>query len=148
MKWANPIQTQICIFEVQIYSFILQLSVQTAQKRPKNLKIKPFVPFRAKSWFRINGRDTQFDCSCYVSRDKKASPHFDDLLFSAFFRIWRACQPRRWNPKYFASVIKEKASARALKINASFWHTFFLFPLCPKFNLQRVPWKKSQNMVK
>ena len=31
-------QTQNCIFEAQIYSFIFQPSVQTARKHPKNLE--------------------------------------------------------------------------------------------------------------
>ena len=42
-------QTQNCIFEAQIYSFLFQPSVQTVRKLPKSLKNKAFVLFRAKA---------------------------------------------------------------------------------------------------
>ena len=42
-------QTQNCIFEAQIYSFLFQPSVQTARKRPKSLENKAFCAISCKS---------------------------------------------------------------------------------------------------
>jgi len=41
-------QTQICIFEAQIYSFLFQPSVQTARKYPKSLENKDFSAISCK----------------------------------------------------------------------------------------------------
>ena len=129
------------------------ISWKAFENTRKSLKIQPFVLFRAKSWFRINGREKisglTLPTFCRLAHnvsarplfkasfwdlETKASPHFEDL---------------KTNRKNWASVIKEKALARASKINGSLWPTdIYASPLCPKFNLQRVPWKKSQNMVK
>ena len=101
-----------------------------------------------------------------------SSPHFEDLireskrqsvaLMRSSYRVDKM-STRRWNRKYWGSVVKEKGSRGILP-----------FPLCPKsakatfngqnwtvdfkchiwtldfsaWNSQRVPWKKSQNMVK
>ena len=101
-----------------------------------------------------------------------SSPHFEDLireskrqsvaLMRSSYRVDKM-STRRWNRKYWGSVVKEKGSRGILP-----------FPLCPKSakatfngqnwtvdfkchiwtldfsarNSQRVPWKKSQNMVK
>ena len=42
-------QTQNCIFEAQIYSFLFQPSVQTARKHPKSLENKAFCTISCKS---------------------------------------------------------------------------------------------------
>ena len=44
----NHIQTQICIFEAQIYSFLFHPSVQTARKYPKSLENKAFSAISCK----------------------------------------------------------------------------------------------------
>ena len=41
-------QTQNCIFEAQIYSFLFQPSVQTARKYPKSLENKAFSAILCK----------------------------------------------------------------------------------------------------
>ena len=41
-------QTQNCIFEAQIYSFLFQPSVQVARKRPKTLENKAFSAISCK----------------------------------------------------------------------------------------------------
>ena len=41
-------QTQICIFEAQIYSFLFQPSVQTARKCPKSLENKALCAISCK----------------------------------------------------------------------------------------------------
>ena len=136
-------------FTVSFFS----LPCKRLENARKALKIKPFVLFRAKSWFRINGREKisglTLPTFCRLAHnvsarplfkasfwglETKASPHFEDL---------------KTNRKNWASVIKEKPRRACRKINGSFWPTdIYASPLCPKFNLQRVPWKKSQNMVK
>jgi hypothetical protein len=47
MYQSKP-QTQICIFEAQIYSFLFQPSVQTARKYPKSLENKAFSAISCK----------------------------------------------------------------------------------------------------
>ena len=47
MYQSKP-QTQICIFEAQIYSFLFQPSVQTARKCPKSLENKAFCAISCK----------------------------------------------------------------------------------------------------
>ena len=42
------IQTQNCIFEAQIYSFLFQPSVKTVRKLPKNLENKAFCAISCK----------------------------------------------------------------------------------------------------
>ena len=42
-------QTQNCIFVDQIYSFLFSLPCKRLENARTALKIKPFVPFRAKS---------------------------------------------------------------------------------------------------
>ena len=101
-----------------------------------------------------------------------SSPHFEDLIRKSKRQSVALIKPshrvdkmstRRWNRKYWGSVDKEKGLQGILP-----------FPLCPKSakavfngpnwtihfkchiwtldfstrNSQRVPWKKSQNMVK
>jgi hypothetical protein len=45
---VNHPQTQNCIFEAQIYSFLFQLSVQTPRKRSKSLGNKAFCAISCK----------------------------------------------------------------------------------------------------
>ena len=47
MYQSKP-QTQICIFESQIYSFLFQPSVQTTRKYPKSLENKAFSAISCK----------------------------------------------------------------------------------------------------
>ena len=47
--YQTKAQTQICIFETQIYSFLFQPSVQTARKYPKNLENKAFCAVSCKT---------------------------------------------------------------------------------------------------
>ena len=47
MYQSKP-QTQICIFEAQIYSFLFQSSVQTARKYPKSLENSAFCAISCK----------------------------------------------------------------------------------------------------
>ena len=46
--YQTKAQTQICIFEAQIYSFLFQPSVQTARKYPKSLEDKAFSAISCK----------------------------------------------------------------------------------------------------
>ena len=130
-----------------------RISWKASENARKALKIKPFVLFRAKSWFRINGRERisglTLPTFCRLAHNVSARP----LFKASFWGLETKARPHfevlRAKLKYCTSVIKEKASARSSKINGSLWPTdFYTSPLCPKFNLQRVPWKKSQNMVK
>ena len=47
MYQSKP-QTQICIFDAQIYSFLFQPSVQTVQKHAKSLENKAFCAISCK----------------------------------------------------------------------------------------------------
>ena len=47
--YQTKAQTQICIFEAQIYSFLFQHFAKKLENTRKSLKIQPFVPFRAKA---------------------------------------------------------------------------------------------------
>ena len=46
--YQTKAQTQNCIFEAQIYSFLFQPSVQTARKCPKSLENKAFCAISCK----------------------------------------------------------------------------------------------------
>ena len=95
-------------FTVSFFSLLWKAFENT----PKALKIQPFVLFRAKSWFRINGREKisglTLPTFCRLAHnvsarplfkasfwglETKASPHFEDL---------------KTNRKNWASVIKKK----------------------------------------
>ena len=61
IRCSRQPETQIRFFDAQIYSFLFQPFAQTVGKHPK---IKPFVLFHAKAWFRINDREDSQGCPC------------------------------------------------------------------------------------
>ena len=105
-------QTQICIFKPHIYSFLFQHFIKSLRKYPKALKIQPFVLFRAKSWFRINGREKisglTLPTFCRLAHNVSARP----LFKSSFWGLEAQARPHfevlMAKLKYCASVIKEK----------------------------------------
>ena len=136
-------------FTVSFFS----LPCKRLESTRKTLKIKPFVLFRAKSWFRINGREKisglTLPTFCRLAHNVSARPLFKASFWGLETKARPHVEDLKTNRKNWVSVIKEKASARSSKINGALWPTvIFASPFCPKFNLQRVPWKKSQNMVK
>ena len=103
---------RIAFLRLKLTVSFFSISWKAFENTPKALKFQPFVLFRAKSWFRINGREKisglTLPTFCRLAHnvsarplfkasfwglETKASPHFEDL---------------KTNRKNWASVIKEK----------------------------------------
>ena len=141
-------QTQICIFEPQIYSFLFQHFVKSLRKHPKSHENQAFCAGSCK--IVISDKKQRVDAAYRIQPFIKAtlcrfdsgiinaskwgvevtaSPHFEDLQTNRTLR-----------PHFEAlklQILRYRRQRKSLGESREFqWvvliHWFFAFPLCPK----------------
>ena len=159
MKFSQPnAKHRFAFLRLKFTVSFFSLPCKRLENTRKALKIKPLVLFRAKSWFRINGREKisglTLPTFCRLDHNIPLLPLFNASLWGVETKARPHFEVLRAKLKHWAPVVKENGSRGILP-----------FPLCPKSakaafngpnwtidfsarNSQRVPWKKSQNMVK
>ena len=102
------VKHRISFLSLKFTVFFFDISRKAFEKAGKALKTAPFVSFRAKPWFRINGRD-----AIWAEKSTLSSKRLFVVLLSAFM-------PSEWRRKARDdAVFKARPHFEALTVNVS-----------------------------